>query len=159
MGLPNFAYDIKSGPVETTDMLAVAPTTGNCRLAVQLYFHYVHGLWFRVDQILCPALFRSTGRSVSTNLSECLEGDVLLAERIRNRAGEPIDRSRAFYPTEEEWIVALHSAILLDPGSGRGDARIWHATAIAGGTCEWSQGEFEKYYRVVAVKRLLPHLI
>lgn len=152
--LPSFTYDIKSGPVETPDELTAPISKGNCRLAVQVYFYFVHGLWLRPEQVLCPALYRATGRLMGERFSDGLEGDVILAERIRNKEGSLIDRSRSFYATEDEWIISLHSAVLIVPESEKSEARIWHATAIAGGTCEWSRSEFEKYYRVVAIKRV-----
>lgn len=155
MQLPSFTYDIHSGPKETLDEVCVSPLTGNCRLAVQLYLYLVHGLWLPPTKVLCPALFRSTGHTVEGGLSNCLEGDVILAERIRNKNGDVVDRSRNFYATEEEWILYLHSAVVIAPQTENSELRIWHATSITGGTCEWSRSEFETYYRVVAVKRIL----
>lgn len=155
MILPSFTYEYLSGPLETPEECTKPLSTGNCRRAVQAYLYLNHGCWLRPDQVLCPALYRLTGHFVENDLSSCLEGDVLLAERIRNKDGSIVDRTRASYATEDEWILYMHSAMVVEPRSEKIDARIWHATSIAGGTCEWSGREFGQYYRIVAVKRVI----
>lgn len=155
MSLPHFPYDIGSGPVQTPDELETPILKGNCRLAVQWYLYKRHGLWLEPEQVLCPALYRSTGRFVGSALADGREGDVILGERIRNSRGEHIDRSRSYYASEDEWIVYLHSAIVIDPKSEAREGDIWHATHIAKGTCVWEKTEFERYYRVVAIKRIV----
>lgn len=154
MTLPIYTYDIDRGPLDTSTELAATISRGNCRLAIQVYFYRMHNLWLRPDQVLCPALYRSTGCFVEDDISKSSQGDIILAERIRNKEGRIIDRSRSSYATEDEWIISLHSAVLIVPESEKREAHIWHATAIAGGTCEWSRSVFERYYRIVAIKRL-----
>lgn len=158
MSLPVFSYDLLTGPVETPSDITSPISKGNCRLAVQVYFHYVHGVWLRVDQILCPNLFRSSGilvQEAPIDVSQLKEGDVILAERIRGKDGGPIDKSRAAYSTEDEWIIYLHSAVVKNASQEKSGTRIWHSTSTAGGTCEWTWDEFEYYYRPIRVKRIL----
>lgn len=154
MRFPEFKYDIQSGPVHLPEDLNPFPAQGNCRLAIQAYFHLVHGIWLKPEQVLCPALYRSTGQTISANIQDAIEGDIILAERIRNKKGETIDRSQNFYATEDEWIISLHSAIIKNIDTEKQKLTIWHATAFAGGTCEWSKEDFENYYRVVMIKRI-----
>ncbi len=156
--LPTFKYDYTVGPVNSKDQITFPIRAGNCRFAIQLYFYICRGLWLTPEQTLCPALYLSTGcfiqKGSTIDTSHLEEGDIVLAERIRNKDGQIIDRSPTKFSTEEEWIISLHSAIIKNPHSEKDKMMIWHATAIANGVCEWSLREFETHYRIVAIKRI-----
>ena len=77
------------------------------------------------------------------------KGDVIFAQRIKSKEGAVIRRKKSEYDTEDDWIIALHTAIYFEKDT------IWHATAIAGGTCYWDIETFLEYYKIVAVKRFL----
>lgn len=156
MRLPDFDYDFRSGPVTSPEELR-GVTRGNCRLAVQVYFHVACGLWLPPEQVLDPTFYRSTGEFVHRGgdfdpATPCV-GDVLFAERVLNKDGTAAHKTRADFVSEDDWIVALHSAVVLAQDAG--GPRIWHATAFAGRTCAWAWATFVEHYRPVAVKRLL----
>ncbi len=153
--MDNFVYKIKNGPLSKID-LKKPITEGNCRLAIQHYFFINHGIYLEPEKVLCPELYKSTGTLLENNqnknfFNDLNQGDIILAERIKNKKGESIDRTRAIYSNEDDWIIDLHSAIYL----GKSENSIWHATAIDGGTCYWTIDRFLEYYKPVIAKRIL----
>jgi hypothetical protein len=55
-------YLYSKGPVERPDLLTAVMDEGNCRLAVQAYFHFEHSKWLRDNEILNPNAYYNTGR-------------------------------------------------------------------------------------------------
>ena len=146
---PTFRYQFDAGPVEV-NRLYESPTAGNCRYAVQWYFAYVHHIALAPEDCLNPRLYRTVGVFVDGDYAKTLRiGDIVFAEKTRGRNGELIDRSRNHFASEDEWTIALHTAVAI------GDNRFWHATALAGGSCIWDLEAFTYSYRPVAAKRLL----
>ncbi len=141
MNYPNLKYNFLSGPIPQPE-LSTPQSQGNCRLAIQLYFHQIHNQQFAPEEILCPQSYHTTGTILPLDLTKTRPGDVIFAERIKTPAPKL---------GPEEYIVALHTAIILSTSP----IEIWHATIIAGGTCFWSLAEFEKHYKIVRLKRFL----
>ena len=78
------------------------------------------------------------------------KGDIVYAEKIRNKEGKAVDKSENNFPDTDDYITSLHSAIC----TGEKDKEVWHATAVEGSSCSWSLGKFTHYYRPVAAKRI-----
>lgn len=76
-------------------------------------------------------------------------GDIIYAERILDKNNKVIDNRREHFEKEADWIVNLHSAVFVDKNT------IYHASAVSGETCTWDFEKFNKYYKLVAVKRVL----
>ena len=79
-----------------------------------------------------------------------MDGDVIYAERIRNNQGEAVDTSERTFPSLDEYIISLHTALY----TGKNNQDIWHATAIEGSSCFWSLEKFLYFYKPIAAKRL-----
>ena len=151
--LPTFIYKFNKGPTEK-EFLGEPIKEGDCRLAIQLYFYKIHNLFIESDKILCPRSYKETGvfiwREGEQNFLEKIKiGDVIYAERIKDKNKVAILRDRNYFKSEDEWIIALHTAIYFDKNL------IWHATAIEGQTCYWDLSKFLEFYKPVAVKRFL----
>jgi hypothetical protein len=155
--LPKFKYSFTCGPL-SWELLDSSPTLGNCRLAVQLYFYRLHNIIFHPDEILCPKSYRETGVEVDIGpnrlnwMDYVRVGDVIFAERIKDKDGKIVDRSIDYFKqNEDEYITYLHTAIICnnDP------FEIWHATTITNETCFWDFKQFNNYYRIVRIKRFI----
>jgi len=149
--LPEFYYNKSYGPVDTRK-LGSAFTEGNCRLAIQLYFARELNVRIPPEKILCPESYFHLGEEIGTSTTEFFKnlkaGDVIFAERIRNSKGVETDNTVSSFENNEKWIINLHSAIYLDSN------KVWHATAIEGGTCIWTAEKFNHYYKAVLARRI-----
>lgn len=159
--LHTFEYKFDSGPLSQKDLAKKRIKQGNCRLAVQDYFYQIKKKYISEQDVLLPRGFKEVGTLIKEftgeNLSfeELLQGDILYAERVRNKEMKRIERGKEKFSTEDDWIISLHTAIFLgrmcqdDPVD-----YVWHATAICGGTVLWTIGKFLYYYKPVAAKRI-----
>lgn len=153
--IKQFSYKFDAGPVSSEKELVGDWQFGNCRIAVQLYTFLNSGIFLRPEQVLCPAAYEETGRFViDSNMVfsfELLtEGDVIYAEKIRNKKGEEVDKSEPVFSSQEKYIISLHTALY----TGEKDREIWHATSLEGGSCYWSLEKFLHFYKPVAAKRI-----
>ncbi len=154
--LRKFNYCFDSGPFQNEEEFRDNWQTGNCRRAVQYYFFAELGIFLNREQILCPELFHDTGMFIIRlgepfSSNQLRAGDIIFAEKIRSRPGDLVDRSRTYFPNEEEYVVSLHTAIYW----GVRGRDIWHATNITGSSCYWSMNRFMRHYRPVAAKRVV----
>jgi len=126
---------------------------GNCRLAIQDYIFSVCNKYLAPEQILLPEGYLKTGRFITKDYlvdpSLYEVGDIVYAERIRGGSLNAIERGRQTYATDDNWIISLHTAVFT------GDKQIYHATSVEGKTCVWDMDKFQRYYRIVAVKRII----
>lgn len=155
MELENFKYNLQKGPLSQIE-LEKPIKEGNCRLAVQYYLFKKHGYYLPSEDAICPVLYEETGRHISIPqvgyfAKNLYKGDIILAQRIRDKNGLPVNRSPKHFGTKQDWIIALHSAIYL---GSQVKKPIWHATSVEGKTCYWSIEKFQIYYKPVAVKRI-----
>lgn len=149
----------------------------NCRSLIQDYYWDQHGQWFSRDDVEQPGLWEQTGAFLDlrdadgvAQLSSLPHETVLLAERIRDAAGQSISRGPECFPDVDHYRFQLHTALLLDPrrtplddvvstevvrrAITPGQLVILHATAVEGGTCLWGLEAFIEHYRLVAAKCL-----
>lgn len=153
--LKYFTYKFYDGPLATREELVGEWTTGNCRRAVQYYIFHSKGIFLQPNEALCPDLYYETGTFVVPenelfSFDKLIEGDLIFAERIRNKEGGFVDRTRASFAGESEYITSLHSAIFL----GQRGREIWHATAVQGSSCYWDLEKFLHFYKPIAAKRI-----
>lgn len=155
--LPQYLYSFNAGPL-VPELLDSSPCQGNCRLAIQLYFYRLHNKIFLPDEILCPKSYRETGVKVDLDFNDpswitnAQVGDVIFAERIKDKDGKPLDRSIDYFKqNEDEYITYLHTAII----SNIEPFEIWHATTITSNTCFWDYNRFNNYYKIIRVKRFI----
>jgi hypothetical protein len=154
--MKNFSYKFDAGPLPSKEELLGDWSIGNCRRAVQLYTLEKKGVFLEPDQVLCPQGYNETGSFVinpdqSFSFEHLLDSDIIYAEKIRNKEGLPVDKSRATFATEDDYIISLHTALF----TGEKNKEIWHATAIEGASCFWSLHKFLQYYKPIAAKRIL----
>lgn len=95
----NYKYNKGSGPLSLSKLKGKIKT-GNCRLAVQDYFYIVHNLYLKPEEILLPAAFRKVGRFVK--ITDLKPGDLIYAERLRNKEGKTIYKAKDTYNNENE---------------------------------------------------------
>lgn len=150
-----FRYRYDAGPFLTPTELAGAWDEGNCRRAVQYYLHERSGVFLAPEQVLCPAGYDSTGVFVTGHdrpfsFESLCDGDVMYLEKIRGKDGRPVDATAGTFPTRDEYIIALHTALF----TGIPGAEIWHATAIVGRSCTWDIPTLLSYYKPIAAKRI-----
>jgi len=148
MNLPSFIYKYDAGPLTETELRLGKIEVGNCRLAVQAYLYYCHHTFLKPSQVLLPNGYFDTGEFVTKdNIIDFRKykiGDVIYAERLVDKDGKKVEKK-----DNEDKIVGLHSAIYI------GKNNIFHATMFEGRTCVWNVEKFVKYYKIVAVKRIL----
>lgn len=125
-----FKYKFDDGPLSLNELSKGIFTTGNCRRAIQDYLYVVFGRYLTPEQVLLPEGYLHIGVVVTTSesldLSKCKPGDIIYAERLKDRLDKPINKSRKSFHTEGEWLVSLHTALFVSQKS------IYHATAISG---------------------------
>lgn len=152
-----FAYSYEAGPVVTESELNQPFSVGNCRFALQLYFYRIHNKFLPQDHIYLPGGYQTLGefvfREEPIDYSALVPGDILYAQNLKNKNGEPLARNLSDYPTKDEWYYHFHSAIYL--GEVDGKELIWHATSIENGPACWTRSQFEEYYKVISAKRVL----
>lgn len=166
-----FKYKFDRGPLSLS-ALSEPITEGNCRLALQDFFFVLKNTYFSEKELLNPEGYLHTGTFLHEESSENFfhnlpTGTVIYAENIRNRKEVPTDRSAKNFPSEVDYLIALHSAIYVAdvneeivarfpteiPAIPTRQPAMWHATAIEGGTCLWTIKKFLEYYQPVAAKR------
>ena len=151
-----FNYRYLAGPVETERELGEGVKDGNCRFAIQQYFHELHGLFLQKDEIYLPGGYKHLGSFIfeeeEIDWEQLQPGDIIFAENKRNKKNEQIDRSQKSFDTKDEWLLYLHSAIYV--GKENNNHYIWHSTSICGGTCTWDLSTFCHNYKPVSAKRV-----
>lgn len=175
LSLFSYVFDKGGGPLNLTQ-LQKKIKNGNCRLAVQDYYYIVHNLYLKPEQILLPQAFKKIGKfirlptkSLEQSIKSLQLGDIIYAERLRNKKGKIIYKPKTAYQNKDQWILHFHSAIYLGKLNSRilsfipfkteypkGTPVIWHSSFISDGTALWSLEKFLYYYQFVAVKRILP---
>lgn len=153
MKIPQFKYDYKHGPLKKNELIKNKIKSGNCRLAIQLFFFYNFNTYLAPEKILLPQAFYQTGNFVfkenePIDFSLLKQGDIIYAEQIKNKSLKIIDKSKGKYQNFDDYLFNLHTAIYLD------NQKIYHATYIEGKSCVWSLKKFFTYYKIIAVKRL-----
>ena len=153
MNLPIFKYVFQAGPLPK-EKLDDKIKEGNCRLAVQLFFYKNYKKYFKPEDVLNPNGYKNTGKFIykpgqKIDYSKLEEGDIIYAQRKINKEGEKISRDEKDFKNEDEWIYYLHSAVYFS------DNKIYHATTFEDKSCVWSLNKFNKYYKLVAVKRFV----
>jgi len=150
-----FTYKFDAGPIASEEGLLGDWQEGNCRRAVQFYTFGKKNIFLKPEQVLCPAAYNETGTFVINkdqkfSFESLTDGDVIYAEKIRNKQGEEVDKSEKTFPSLDEYIISLHTALY----TGEKDQEIWHATAIEGDSCFWSLKKFLHFYKPIAAKRI-----
>ncbi|MFA6968163.1 hypothetical protein [Bosea sp. (in: a-proteobacteria)] len=157
--MKKFGYRLDAGPLGSAAELAGEWDEGNCRRAVQLYLFSMMGEFIEPDHVLCPQIFYQTGTFV-VNVGQKFDfeilgnGDVIFAERLKNRQGTEINCGRSAFCSTDDYLISLHTALY----TGYKSREIWHATAIEGSSCYWDTQRFQEFYRPVAAKRLVQAL-
>lgn len=148
-----FIYKYNEGPLSLEELRKASYTSGNCRRAIQDYLFRVHHTYVPAENILLPHGYTSVGTFITkdgiVDISSYQKGDIIYAEKVRNKSGKEIYRSKDCFSNETDWIISLHSAIFVNKNT------IYHATSIEGGTCTWSYKKFTQFYKIVSVKRVL----
>jgi len=155
----------------TLDQIQQGPIEGNCRLAVQDYFYTLHGLYLGREDVVLPEAIKGKGVTIKelqgdVHFFDDLEvGDIVYAERVRNRGGRRLSVGKERFSTENEWMTNLHlgvyvgtpTADLFTHMSASEDAgpAIWHASRMAGGTALWSIDTFCYYYQPAVARRII----
>ena len=153
--LKYFTYKFSDGPLSSVEELSGDWDTGNCRRAVQYYIWNQRALFLSPDKILCPSGYNETGTFVINRDRKFIfdllaDGDVIYAEKIRDKEGKTIDKSEKTFASNDAYVISLHTALF----SGNKGEEIWHATAIEGSSCYWSLEQFLHHYRPIAAKRV-----
>jgi hypothetical protein len=152
--IKEFTYKFDEGPLNTQEELLGEWTEGNCRRAVQLYTFVKNDIFLKPEQVLCPDAYNDTGifvihKGQKFSFEALVDGDIIYAEKIRNKKGEEVDKSDQTFPSLDEYIISLHTALY----TGERGKEIWHATAIEGGSCYWSLEKFLHFYTAIVAKR------
>ncbi|MBI3290734.1 hypothetical protein HYZ76_00460 [Candidatus Falkowbacteria bacterium] len=150
-----FDYKFDAGPVASQEDLMGDWTVGNCRRAVQFYISEKKNLFLKPEQVLCPVAYNETGvfvinKGQGFSFKPLVDGDIIYAEKIRNRNGEEVDKSEKTFASSDEYVISLHTALY----TGEKGQEIWHATAIEGASCFWPLQKFLNFYKPVAAKRI-----
>ena len=168
-----FKYKFDKGPVSKSEIKKPI-NEGNCRFALQDFFFILHKKYFKERELLNPAGYLNTGSFLKR---ECADdffdnlptGAVIYAEKIRNRKNELVDNTPKKFKNEEDYFIALHSAIYIKNINERilsklpdeisvsksSAPAIWHATAVEGATCLWDINKFLHHYKPVAAKQFI----
>lgn len=150
-----FTYKFNAGPVGSEEELLSDWGEGNCRRAVQLYIFENKNLFLGPEKILCPEAYNKTGvfiiqKGQKFSFELLANGDIVYAEKIKNKNGEEVDKSEKTFTSPDEYITSLHSAVY----TGEKGREIWHATAIENFSCFWPLEKFLYFYKPIAAKRV-----
>ncbi|HBP00204.1 MAG: hypothetical protein UU48_C0001G0055 [Candidatus Uhrbacteria bacterium GW2011_GWF2_41_16] len=150
-----FKYKFDAGPVASQEDLLSEWAIGNCRRAVQLYTFRKKNLFLKLEQVLCPAAYNETGvfvinKDQEFSFDSLVDGDIIYAEKIRNKNGKEVDKSENTFNSADEYIISLHTALY----TGEKDREIWHATAVEGSSCFWPLEKFLHFYKPIVAKRV-----
>ncbi|MFA6094633.1 MAG: hypothetical protein WC757_01980 [Candidatus Paceibacterota bacterium] len=153
--LRHFAYKLNEGPFSSEEELLGKWYIGNCRRAVQLYLFEKKKIFLKPEEVLCPESYEKTGifvtgKDFDFSFNSLIDGDVIYAERIRNKEGRMIDKSPQTFSTNNEYLISLHTALF----TGEKGKEIWQATFVEGSSCFWSLEKFLYYYRPICAKRI-----
>ncbi|CAN5699082.1 hypothetical protein BH11PAT2_BH11PAT2_05250 [soil metagenome] len=153
----NFVYKYLIGPVESVETFNLPVTEGNCRLALQLYYYRIHGIFFQKDDIYLPGGYKVWGQFIfkeePIDFDKLKLGDVIYAQNFRGKRGQELLKGIEHFKDKDEWLWHLHSAIYV--GKVDGIHYIWNATSIVGETIIWPLETFEYYYKPISAKRIL----
>lgn len=95
------------------------------------------------------------------------EGDILYAESIRSKYGKPLQRDASAFESKFEYLIRLHMGVYINKNREQIDALlpqkietngqqlVWHANYIDGGCGIWSLQQFQQYYKIIAVRRVI----
>ncbi len=150
-----FAYNFNEGPFGTQEELLGDWKEGNCRRALQLYIFKKKKIFLKPEQVLCPGAYNETGSFVINkgqkfSFESLADGDIIYAEKIRDRQGEKVDKSERIFSSLDEYIISLHTALY----TGEKNREVRHATSIENGSCFWSLEQFLYFYKPIAAKRI-----
>ncbi len=153
--LKYFAYKFNEGPLPSKEELLGDWGAGNCRRAVQYYIFNKKNIFLKPDEVLCPKAYNETGVFITGKNEEfsfdpLLDGDIVYAEKIRDKEERTVDKSPKAFATNDDYVTALHAAIFI----GEKGKEIWHATAIEGSSCFWSLENFLHFYKPIVAKRI-----
>ena len=153
--MKEFTYKFNEGPLSSIEELLSDWSFGNCRRVVQYYTFLKKKIFLKPEEVLCPEAYYRTGIFVikegqEFSTSKLLDGDIIYAEKIRDKEEKVIDKSLLTFPAKDDYIVSLHTAIF----TREKNKEIWHATAIEGSSCFWPLEKFINYYRPIVVKRI-----
>jgi hypothetical protein len=155
--IEQFTYAYLAGPLNTETELMQPVMEGNCRLAIQLYFFRLRGIFLGKDKIYLPGGYKHLGQFIVEedliDFDLLQPGDIVYAQNLKNKHGEPMARGREMYTSKDEWLFHLHSALYV--GVYNNQHCLWHATSIENGTCIWTREKFEEYYQPISAKRVL----
>ena len=151
----NFIYKLNLGPFNSKNELDSNWQEGNCRRAVQYYIWKTKNIFLEPEKVLCPQAYNETGTFIIQKNQKfyfdyLVNGDIIYAEKIRNKKDEQIDKSEKTFSSSDEYIISLHTALY----TGEKGHEIWHATAIEGASCFWPLEKFLHYYKPIAAKRI-----
>src|SRR3989344_3789963 len=165
-----FKYKFDKGPVSKSK-ISEPTNEGNCRFALQDFFFVLHKRYFEECELLNPAGYLHTGSFLKKEYANDFfdnlpTGAVIYAEKTRNRKNELVDNTAKKFESEDDYIIALHSAIYIkniderilsklpsEISAGKSSApAIWHATAVEGATCLWDIDKFLHYYKPIVAK-------
>ncbi|MDQ1300028.1 MAG: hypothetical protein QG636_696 [Patescibacteria group bacterium] len=153
----DYVYKYLLGPVESAEALNQPVTEGNCRLALQLYYFRVHGIFFQQNDIYLPGGYKAWGEFIfkeePIDFEKLQPGDVLYAQNFRGKRGQELLKGIENFKDKDEWLYHLHSAIYV--GKISGTHYIWNATSIVGATITWPLETFVYYYKPISAKRIL----
>ncbi|MDB5245353.1 MAG: hypothetical protein JWN90_458 [Parcubacteria group bacterium] len=153
----DFEYKYILGPVESVETFRLPILEGNCRLALQLYYYRVHGIFFQKDDIYLPGGYKVWGEFIfkeeSIDFDQLQPGDIIYAQNFRGKRGQELLKGIEHFKDKDEWLWHLHSVIYV--GKVDGTHYIWNATSIVGGTVTWPLETFEYYYKPISAKRIL----
>lgn len=151
-----FSYRFNKGPLSKNRLREEKFKEGNCRLAIQYYFFKKHNLYLNSNEVLNPKAYKKTGTFVveegsfsKKSVKKLKSGDIIYAERLKNKNGVKIYKKASFFSNKNTWIISLHSAVYL----GRG--KIYHSSSISDGSSVWDIEKFYEFYKPVAAKRIL----
>jgi hypothetical protein len=153
--MKDFIYKFDEGPLSSKEELVGGWKTGNCRRAVQYYIFIKKNIFLNPEDVLCPKAYNETGVFVAGkdnafSFDQLTDGDIIYAEKIRNKKEENIDKSLKTFSSNDDYIISLHTGIF----TGEKGKEIWHTTVIEGSSCSWSLEKFLHFYRPVVAKRI-----
>ena len=153
--LKQFTYKFTEGPFRSISELLSEWKSGNCRRAVQYFLYRKKRIFLKPEQVLCPEAFYNTGTFIMDNNNKfnsilLKEGDIIYAEKIRNKEKKVVNKNKITFSNYDEYIVSLHTALY----TNKKGKEIWHASLIEGKSSYWSLNKFLYYYKPVVVKRI-----
>lgn len=173
--LLDIPFDRNAGPVNPGHLGSSLDVT-NCQRAVQEFYFRIYNIRLDEQQILSTSILNNGNYVISADdnpkvfFSKLSVGDLVYAERLRDKNARFIYRDRISFFDLQAWAKSLHLAVYLGKLEDHHELKehfpqlrywdedkgiIYHANGVSRVSCLWTPEKFKWYYLPISAKRVI----